>query len=245
MSSERVVDTAEVISIELDGSSAPGTAGAEPASAGTITGEWTSARGPARPEREATPTIVVAHGAGAGMRHPFLVGFTEAVADEGVSSLRFNFSYTEAGRRMPDRPPAAIAAWRAAMQAASVRSSGPVWAAGKSFGGRMATMAVADGMPAAGIVLLGYPLHPPGRPEKIRDEHLYGITVPMLFLQGRNDTFATGTLLDDVVARIGSNARLDWIEGGDHSFAIAGARRPADVNGASLAPRVAAFIDAH
>lgn len=105
-------------------------------------------------------------------------------------------------------------------------------------------MAVADGMEASGLVYLGYPLHAPGKPEKLRDEHLYGITTPMLFLQGTRDTFATPGILADVVARIGPNAVLQWVEGGDHSFAVAGKKRDADEVGASLAAPVAVFIAA-
>ncbi|TQJ40847.1 hypothetical protein FBY33_2941 [Arthrobacter sp. SLBN-112] len=196
-----------------------------------------------------TATVVVAHGAGAGMDHPFLRGFTDALNGLGLATLRFNFPYREAGRKFPDRPPAAIAAWRAAMDTARARAdangdSGPVWAAGKSFGGRMASMAVAEGMEASGLVYLGYPLHAPGKPEKLRDEHLYGMTTPMLFLQGTRDNFATPGILADVVARIGSNAVLQWVEGGDHSFAVAGKKRATDEVGASLAAAVAAFIAA-
>jgi predicted alpha/beta-hydrolase family hydrolase len=180
------------------------------------------------------------------MEHPFMRGFTRALNDDGVATLRFNFPYREAGRKFPDRPPAAIAAWRSALDAARSRSGGePVWAAGKSFGGRMASMAVAEGMDAKGLVYLGYPLHPPGKPEKLRDEHLYGLELPMLFLQGTRDTFATPDLLEGVVARIGSGATLEWVEGGDHSFAVAGAKRSAEEIGASLAGRVAAFMRAH
>jgi predicted alpha/beta-hydrolase family hydrolase len=200
----------------------------------------------ARPDQPAA-TVVVAHGAGAGMEHPFLTGFTAALNGLGVATLRFNFPYREAGRKFPDRPPVAIAAWRVALaaaadQAAAHGDTGPLWAAGKSFGGRMASMAVADGMEAAGLVYLGYPLHPPGKPEKLRDEHLYGLTTPMLFLQGSRDTFATPELLADVVSRIGSSAVLTWVEGGDHSFAVAGLKRPAAEVGASLALPVAAFV---
>ena len=188
-------------------------------------------------------TMVVAHGAGAGMEHPFLQGFSEAMADEGVATLRFNFPYREAGRRFPDRPPLAIAAWTAAMEAAAGLSEGePLWAAGKSFGGRMASMAVAEGMKTRGLVYLGYPLHAPGKPDKLRDEHLYGIAVPMLFLQGTRDTFATPELLESVVERIGPTATLQWCEGGDHSFAVKGAKRSAAEIGASLAPAVAQFV---
>ena len=192
-------------------------------------------------------TLVLAHGAGAGMEHPFMSGFTRGLNDDGVATLRFNFPYREAGRKFPDRPPAAIATWRAAMDEAARQGhvhgdDGPVWAAGKSFGGRMASMAAAEGMDAAGLVYLGYPLHPPGKPEKLRDEHLYGLTLPMLFLQGSRDTFATRELLEGVVSRIGTSAVLAWIEGGDHSFAVAGRKRDAAEIGASLAPTVAEFI---
>ncbi|UEL30144.1 alpha/beta family hydrolase [Pseudarthrobacter sp. L1SW] len=196
----------------------------------------------ARPESPSA-TVVVAHGAGAGMEHPFLRGFTDALNSLGLATLRFNFPYREAGRKFPDRPPVAIATWRAAMGAAAEHGdTGTPWAAGKSFGGRMASMAVAEGMEAAGLVYLGYPLHPPGKPDKVRDEHLYGITSPMLFLQGSRDTFATPGILEDVVRRIGPSAVLQWVEGGDHSFAVAGAKRSAAEVGASLAEPVAGFI---
>lgn len=182
-------------------------------------------------------------------------GFTRAMDALGFATLRFNFAYREAGRRFPDRPPVAIAAWRAARDAAAARAAAaraagaaeePIWASGKSFGGRMASMAVAEGMPAAGLVFLGYPLHPPGRPERARDEHLVGLTVPMLFLQGRNDPFAIpNEQLDDVVRRIGPNATLEWIPDANHSFEVKGRKRPAAEIGASLADPVAAFLLAH
>jgi predicted alpha/beta-hydrolase family hydrolase len=203
----------------------------------------------ARPDNPSA-TMVVAHGAGAGMEHPFLTGFTAALNGLGVATLRFNFPYREAGRKFPDRPPVAITAWRAAMaaaaqEAANHQDTGPLWAAGKSFGGRMASMAVADGMGAAGLVYLGYPLHPPGKPEKLRDEHLYGLATPMLFLQGSRDTFATSEILEDVVSRIGPHAVLQWVEGADHSFAVAGMKRPPAEVGASLAQPVAVFMQDH
>ena len=202
----------------------------------------------ARPDNPSA-TVVVAHGAGAGMEHPFMLGFTDGLNSRGIATLRFNFPYREAGRKFPDRPPAAIATWRAVMAAAAERAAehgdtGPLWAAGKSFGGRMASMAVAEGMEAAGLVYLGYPLHAPGKPEKLRDGHLYGITIPMLFLQGSRDTFATPALLEDVVARVGPSAVLQWVDGGDHSFAVAGLKRSAAEVGASLAEPVARFIRA-
>ncbi|WP_157157259.1 alpha/beta family hydrolase [Diaminobutyricimonas sp. LJ205] len=191
-------------------------------------------------------TLVIAHGAGAGKEHPFLAGFSSAMNEEGVATLRFNFPYRDAGRRFPDRPPAAISVWKAVTDAAHSRSTGvPVWAAGKSFGGRMASMAVADGMDVAGLVFLGYPLHPPGKPDKLRDEHLYELSLPMLFLQGTRDSFATPELLDGVVSRIGANAVIDWREGGGHSFEVAGVKKSAAEIGALLAPAVAEFMRAN
>jgi uncharacterized protein len=192
-------------------------------------------------------TIVVAHGAGAGMDHPFLVGFSRACVEEGVTSLRFNFAYLEAGRRSPDTEPVLRDAWRAAFAAASdLAGGGPVWASGKSLGGRIASMCAADGdIVPAGLVFLGYPLHPPGKPERIRDEQLYRIEVPMLFLQGTSDPFATPELLREVVERLGDRATLVPFEGGGHSFEVRGAKRdPRDV-GASLAPHAVAFIRKH
>jgi predicted alpha/beta-hydrolase family hydrolase len=191
----------------------------------------------------ATATIAIAHGAGAGMDHPFLVGFAEAMNAEGVATLRFNFPYLEAGKRSTDRAPVAIDAWRAAMDAATERSDGrPVWASGKSFGGRMASMAVAEGMPAAGLVFLGYPLHPPGKPERMRDEHLDAIRVPMLFLQGTRDPFAAVDLLNRVVARLGPRASIEWFHDADHSFNVRGMKRTPREAGASLAGTVATFL---
>lgn len=196
----------------------------------------------ARPA-DPTATLVVAHGAGAGMDHPFLAGFTRAMNDEGFATLRFNFPYVENGRRAPDPEPLLRDTWLAAFRAAAARARGePVWVGGKSLGGRIASMTVADGMPAAGLVFLGYPLHPPGKPERIRDEHLYRIDVPMLFLRGTRDAFAAPHLLDDVVRRIGERASLVEIEGGDHSFNVRGTRRDAREVGAALAGHAAAFI---
>jgi predicted alpha/beta-hydrolase family hydrolase len=206
-----------------------------PVGDGAVSGAYAS------PEA-ATATIVIAHGAGAGMDHPFLVGFAEMNA-EGVATLRFNFPYMEAGKLSTDRAPVAIAAWRAAMEAAAERSDGrPVWASGKSFGGRMASMAVADGMPAAGLVFLGYPLHPPGKPERMRDEHLDAIQVPMLFLQGTRDPFASVDLLNGVVARLGPRAAIEWFHDADHSFNVRGVKRGPREAGASLAGTVATFL---
>ncbi len=187
-------------------------------------------------------TVVVAHGAGAGMEHPFLVGFADALNEAGYSTLRFNFPYREQGRRMPGPAAHAIATWRAAVShARSLKPDDPLWALGKSYGGRMASMAVAEGLDVDGLIYLGYPLHPPGQPEKLRAEHLPTISVPQLFVEGTNDPFIQPLAqFDDVVAMC-QDARVEWVEGGGHSFEIKGQKRaPAEV-GASLAPRVAEF----
>jgi predicted alpha/beta-hydrolase family hydrolase len=117
-----------------------------------------------------------------------------------------------------------------------------VLAGGKSLGGRIASMCVADGMPAAGLVFLGYPLHPPGKPERARDQHLDRVTVPMLFLQGTSDPFASPDLLRGVVRRLGARAELEEIEGGDHSFNVRGRRLDAREVGAGLAHLAAPFV---
>jgi uncharacterized protein len=193
----------------------------------------------------ASATLVVAHGAGAGMDHPFMVGFTRGINDLGIASMRFNFPYMEAGRRGTDTPAVAVAAWRAVFEAALARAApkDPVWAGGKSFGGRMASMAVAEGMPAAGLIFLGYPLHPPGKPERVRADHLFGIEAPMLFLQGTADPFATAAVLDPVLARLGKRATLHRVEGG-HSLEKSRRDDPREVGG-SMAPVVAEFILGH
>ena len=210
-----------------------------PTPVGDVSGVYT------RPDG-ADATVVVAHGAGAGMDHPFMVGYCEALAGLGVAALRFNFAYMEAGKKLPDRAPKAIPVWAAALDEARRRSEGePVWAAGKSFGGRMASMAVAEGaMDAAGLVFLGYPLHPAGKPEKLRDEHLYGITLPMLFLQGTRDTLATRDLLEGVAAKL-PTATLTWFDDADHSFAVKGAKRAPDAAGATLGAPTARFVRDH
>ena len=177
------------------------------------------------------------------MDHPFMAGFTRAMNDLGIATLRFNFVYIENGRRSPDPAPFLEETWRAAFDAASDRAKNePVWVGGKSLGGRIASMVVADGMPAAGLVFLGYPLHAPGKPERIRDEHLYRIEAPMLFLEGTRDPFATQELVQDVIAKLGARASLVSIEGGDHSFNVRGAKRDAREVGAGLAEPAAAFI---
>jgi uncharacterized protein len=190
----------------------------------------------------ALASLVVAHGAGAGMEHPFLAGFCRAIADAGVATMRFNFPYAERGRRSPDSERVLREAWLAAFEAARAASDRPVLVGGKSLGGRIASMCVADGMPAAGLVFLGYPLHPPGRPERIRDEHLDRVEVPMLFLQGTADPLARPELVAKVVRRLGDRATLEKIEGGDHSFKVRGSLADPREVGAGLAELAAPFV---
>jgi uncharacterized protein len=203
-----------------------------PTPTGEVSAVWHPADGPA---------LVVGHGAGAGMDHPFIVGFCDAVADEGIAALRFNFPYMEAGRRTPDQAKNAIGAFRSAFDAAAERSGGrQVLGGGKSYGGRIASMAAAEGMPAVALIFLGYPLHAPGRTDQIRDAHLYDLTMPMLFLHGTKDPFAEPKELAKVVRRLGDRATLVDFEGAGHSFERSRKDDPRAV-GASLAPHVAAF----
>jgi predicted alpha/beta-hydrolase family hydrolase len=188
-------------------------------------------------------TVIIAHGAGAGKDHPFLVGFAEALAAQGLSTLRFNFPYVEQGRRMPGPAAHAVATWNAVV--AFARAADPdarVWATGKSYGGRMASMAAAEGLVVDGLVYLGYPLHAPGKPEKPRAEHLPAIAVPQLFIEGSTDPFIQPLDQFARVIETCQDAAVVWIEGGGHSFEVKGRKRPADEVGASLAPIVTDFL---
>ncbi len=194
--------------------------------------------------RTDVPVVVIAHGAGAGMDHPFLLGFADALRAEGLHALRFTFPYLEAGRRLPGPAAHAILAWRAVVAAARERGSGSVVACGKSYGGRMASMAAAEdpGLDVAGLVYLGYPLHPPGAPDKPRIAHLPAVVQPQLFVEGTNDPFVQPlSQLEEAVASCRA-ARIAWIEGGGHSFEVKGRKRPAEEIGAGLAPVVAGFV---
>ncbi|WP_341939736.1 alpha/beta family hydrolase [Microbacterium sp. LWH10-1.2] len=187
-------------------------------------------------------TVVIAHGAGTGKDHPFLTGFASGLYEQGFSTLRFNFPYVELGRRMPGPAAHAIATWNAVVGfARSVDPEAAIWAAGKSYGGRMASMAVAEGMTVDGLVYLGYPLHAPGKPEKPRAEHLPAIAVPQLFIEGTNDPFIQPVSQFDEVVATCQDARVVWIEGGGHTFEIKGHRREASDIGSSLVTFVSEF----
>lgn len=186
-------------------------------------------------------SVVLLHGAGGSATHPWMQGAARGLVGEGIAVLRASFANAQAGKRQPERAPSAIATWHAVMAAALGLLPHAPWAGGKSFGGRMAAAAVAEGMPAEGLLYLGYPLHAPGKPERVRDEHLDGILLSQRFLQGTNDPFQSGDLLDRIVERL-PDARVDWVAGGDHSFLVAGGDRDPERVAAALAPRITALL---
>jgi predicted alpha/beta-hydrolase family hydrolase len=166
-------------------------------------------------------TLILAHGAGAGQRSRFMVGFANALAALGVETITFNFPYTEQKRRLPDRRPVLEACYRAVIDAFG-STADRLFIGGKSMGGRIATqVAAADPeRPIAGLVLLGYPLHPPGRPSERRDAHLPAVGRPMLFIQGSRDGFGTPAELTPALASVSPSATLHVVTGGDHSFKV-------------------------
>jgi uncharacterized protein len=170
---------------------------------------------------ESPTSIVLGHGAGGNRRAPFMLRFAEALCASGRQVVLYNFPYSEARRKIPD-PPGLLEATCAAVARHARRELGATRLVhgGKSMGGRIASQVVARGEPADGLVFLGYPLHPPGRPETLRDRHLPDVQAPMLFLQGTRDSFARWDLIADVVGRLGPRATLHRIEGGDHSFRV-------------------------
>ena len=173
---------------------------------------------------ESRRLLVLAHGAGAGMRHPFMEEVALRLAEHRTSTLRYHFPYMEAGRRLPDRRAVLLETVKAAVRAATAAAPRlPLFAGGKSMGGRMTSEAAAAGLlPAAvrGLVFLGFPLHPAGRPSRERADHLAEVEVPMLFIQGTRDRLAGLGLLEPAVRALGPRARLHLVEGGDHSLRL-------------------------
>lgn len=186
-----------------------------------VAGETTSGLWLAPPDARAC--LVLAHGAGAGMAHKAMAATAQGLAERGVATLRYNFLYMEQGGKRPDPPARAHAAVRAAAaKAHALAPKLPLFAGGRSFGGRMTSQAQAKEPleHARGLVFFAFPLHPAGRPGDERAEHLARVTLPMLFLQGENDALATLDLLRPVVTGLGERATLKLVPHADHSFHV-------------------------
>ena len=196
--------------------------------------------------RRARAGYVLAHGAGAGMTHPFMAAAAKGLAERSIATLRYEFPYMRAKLRRPDPPKVAHAAVRSAVEEAKSRMPKlPLFAGGKSFGGRMTSQAQAiEPLPGVqGLVFLGFPLHAAGKPTDERAKHLFDVKVPMLFLQGSRDALADLTLLEPVVKSLGSRATLEIFEDADHSFHVPAktGRKDADVLG-DLVERLARWV---
>jgi predicted alpha/beta-hydrolase family hydrolase len=167
-------------------------------------------------------TLILGHGAGASQHSRFMVVFATAIAARGIDTVTFNFPYTEEGRRVPDPNARLESCYRAVIEAVVKRMSGRRLAiGGKSMGGRIASQVAANGLGGlAGLVFLGYPLHPPGRTDRLRAAHLAAIMAPMLFVQGSRDTFGTPEELQPIIQSRDAPTDLFVVEGGDHSFKV-------------------------
>ncbi|MGH2574481.1 MAG: alpha/beta hydrolase family protein [Ignavibacteria bacterium] len=165
--------------------------------------------------------MVLAHGAGAGMQNKFMEKISIELVNNGIASFRYNFPYMEHGKKSPDPKPIILMTIRSAVEAAAKILPGiPILAGGKSFGGRMTSTADSENhlINIKGIVFFGFPLHPPGKPSAERAEHLFKVSVPMLFLQGKRDSLADLKLLKPICKKLGTRAHLHIIEGANHSF---------------------------
>ena len=169
--------------------------------------------------------VILAHGAGNDMAHPLLVSLSQGLAERGYVTLRFNFLYREKGRKAPDSQNTLVLTWQSVFQFLKGHprfGTDAVIASGKSMGGRVASQMVADGLlPASRLIFLGYPLHPPGRKDMLRDAHLYRIKIPVLFFAGTRDRLCDLVQLRGVLSRLETPWDLETIEGGDHSFRLA------------------------
>jgi hypothetical protein len=192
--------------------------------------------------------MMFAHGAGAGMQHAFMNRMAEALLDAGIATLRFQFPYMERGRKPPDRQPVLVATIAQVAAVAATQAHGrPLFVGGKSMGGRMASIAAAEGLlpDVRGLVFFGFPLHPAGKASTDRADHLAAVTVPMLFLQGTRDRLADPGLIEAVCADLGALATLRKFVGADHSFAyLKSAGRPDAAVDAEIAAAVRTFVTA-
>jgi predicted alpha/beta-hydrolase family hydrolase len=195
---------------------------------------------------DAVAALVLAHGAGAGMRHRNMQALADAFAAHGIATLRFDFPFMEAGRKRVDPPAVATARIAAAFRSAGERTRLPVWLGGHSFGGRMASHAVlTEPISPVGLVFCSFPLHMPGKPGVERARHLAEVRVPMLFLSGTRDELATPALLEQVVAGL-PTAKLHWLDTADHGYGVR--LRERGEKGSvfdEIARETRAFVDAH
>ena len=183
----------------------------------------TSLRYPAAAENRAGVALILGHGAGADQTSGFMVAFANALAERGIDSVTFNFLYSEYGRRIPDPNARLESCWRAVIDTVRSRIAfdDELAIGGKSMGGRIASqVAAGEGRGLAGLVFLGYPLHSPGRPDRMRAAHLGDVKAPMLFVQGTRDPFGTPAELQPIISQLDPAADLFVVEGGDHSFKV-------------------------
>lgn len=202
-----------------------------------------------RPSRPTRPAVLLVHGAGGDLDDPGLVGLADGIAAAGHLVVRANLPFRQAGRRAAPRADRSVEGFRTLVR--SVRALAPRthWVVGgKSYGGRVASMAVAEGLRVAGLLLYSYPLHPPGSPETLRTAHWPDIPVPCMFLQGNRDPFGTVKELEGQLRRLPRRARVRVVQGGDHSLRVIGKHapdrtpRPAMEFTRSLGPEVAEWL---
>ena len=196
--------------------------------------------------QHAAAAVVLAHGAGAGMKHRSMQAIADAFGRHGIATLRFDFPFIEAGRRRVDAKEVSTASIAAACEEATRRTSLPLWLGGHSFGGRMASHAVIDeGLEPRGLIFCSFPLHPPGRPGTGRAAHLSGLSLPILFLSGTRDALAERALLEPLVCGL-ATAELHWLDTADHGYKVLKRSRQTDEDVFDEMARVArGFIDRH
>lgn len=195
------------------------------------------------PDGSPLALIVLGHGAGGNAQSPRLRAIAEALVERGMAVFRFDFFYRRVGKSIPDRMPLLLECYRAAADAARTQLSVPVLVlGGHSMGGRVGSMLAAEGYACDGLLLLSYPLHPPGKPDQLRDAHLSRIEVPTLLFSGTNDPFCTRDLMEAVLARVGDKFRMNWIEKADHSLHVPRSAGTDSEVRARLADQVAAWV---
>jgi uncharacterized protein len=194
---------------------------------------------------QAKAALILAHGAGAGQKSPFMVRFAKGMADRGITTATFDFAYIEAKKSVPDRAPVLEQRWRDALEEAKTKKEFKgltIAIGGKSMGGRIASHIASQGVDGvSAVVFLGYPLHPPGKPDQRRDAHLPQIAERMLFVQGSKDPFGTADEIEALLPSL-KRATLRVVAGGDHSFKVPGKQAQKDAAIEDIMDDVAAFI---